>query len=102
MEEDVQSIIGVRDSLGAEDKLTTAWLVIHGAVTLETFDLVAPWITTRGRQFTVESLGYGDHIGMVVRLQVRFLLADYSDMLSPAIDIENPEPFTGQSMQITQ
>ena len=30
---------------------------------------------------------------MVVRLPVRFLWADYSDMLLPITDIEHPEPF---------
>jgi hypothetical protein len=30
---------------------------------------------------------------MVVRLLVRFLWADYSDMLLPITDIEHPEPF---------
>ena len=34
----------------------------------------------------------------VVRLQVRLLLADYSAMLLPTIDIEHPEPFIGQFM----
>jgi hypothetical protein len=35
---------------------------------------------------------------MVVRLQVRLLLADYSDTLLPTIDIEHPEPFIGLFM----
>ena len=32
---------------------------------------------------------------MVIRLLLRFLWADYSDMLLPITDIEHPEPFIG-------
>lgn len=68
--EQIDEIIAARASLPSEDKETTAWLVTEEIVDLETFELVAPYITARGQQFTIESLGYGDHIGMVTRLQV--------------------------------
>ena len=44
--------------------------------------------------------GGGHHGGVImwVRLPVRLLSADYSDMLLPGIDIGNPEPFIGQFM----
>ena len=60
----------MRDSLGAEALSTPAWLVTEGVMDLDTFDQIASSITTRSQQFTIESLGYGDHIGMVTRLQV--------------------------------
>lgn len=68
--EQIDEIIAVRASLPSEDKETTAWLVTEEIVDLETFERVAPYITARGQQFMIESLGYGDHIGMVTRLQV--------------------------------
>ncbi len=68
--EQIDEIIAARASLPSEDKETPAWLVTEEIVDLETFELVAPYITARGQQFEIESLGYGDHIGMVTRLQV--------------------------------
>jgi DNA uptake protein ComE-like DNA-binding protein len=68
--EQVQSILAVRDTLDAETLYTPAWLVTEGVVDVETFDKIAASLTTRSQQFTIESLGYGDHLGMVTRLQV--------------------------------
>ncbi len=69
-EDQVEAILESRERLSSEAKETTAWLLMEEAVDLATFELVAPAITARGQQFTIESLGYGDHIGMVTRLQV--------------------------------
>lgn len=68
--EQVATIVEMRGSLDAEAQATTAWLVTHEVVDKETYAKVAPRITARGQQFTIESLGYADHIGMVSRLQV--------------------------------
>ena len=68
--EQIQSILALRETLGAEALSTPAWLVTGGAVDVETFDKIAANLTSRGQQFSIESLGYGDHIGMVTRLQV--------------------------------
>jgi len=68
--EQIQSILALRETLDAETLSTPAWLVTQGAVDLETFDKIASNLTSRGQQFSIESLGYGDHIGMVTRLQV--------------------------------
>jgi len=43
----------------------------------------------------VVTMGVVIIMDMVVRLPVRFLWADYSDMLLPITDIEHPEPFIG-------
>jgi len=69
-EEKIKAIVDLRGALDSQTKATPAWLVTEQVVDLETFDKIAPQITARGQQFTVESLGYADHIGMVVRLQV--------------------------------
>jgi type II secretory pathway component PulK len=69
-EDQVEAILETRERLSSEMKETTAWLLTEEVVDLATFELVAPVITARGQQFTIESLGYGDHVGMVTRLQV--------------------------------
>lgn len=69
-DEQVASIIDIRQSVGTDDMLTSAWLVINEALDLDTYEKIAPYITARGQQFMIESLGYADHIGMVTRLQV--------------------------------
>ncbi len=68
--EHIDEIIAVRASLASEDKETTAWLMTEEIVDLHTFEVIVPYITARGQQFTIESLGYADHLGMVTRLQV--------------------------------
>ncbi len=69
-EEQIESILEVRARLGSEAKKTTAWLLTEEVVDLETFEQIAPQMTARGQQFTIEALGYADHIGMVTRLEV--------------------------------
>ncbi len=69
-DEQVKGIVETRGSLGAEDLSTTAWLVTEEVLDLETYVNIAPRITARGQQFTIDSLGYADHVGMVTRLQV--------------------------------
>jgi len=66
----IDAIVSVRDALDAATKATPAWLVTQDIVDLETLEKIAPKITARGQQFTIEALGYADHIGMVTRLQV--------------------------------
>jgi len=68
--EQIDALLAARDALDPRTSASTAWLVAEGIVDVETFEKVAPAITARGQQFTIESLGYADHIGMVTRLQV--------------------------------
>lgn len=68
--EQIGRIVATRQSLESDEKVTPAWLVTEEIVDLETFERIAPMITARGQQFTIESLGYADHIGMVTRVQV--------------------------------
>lgn len=68
-EEDVASIVGKRKSLEGPDKLTPAWLVTSGAITPEKFALISNLVTTRSIQFTIDSIGFADHVGSVKRIQ---------------------------------
>lgn len=69
-EEEVAAIIQARDRLSDEDKLTTAWLLTEGVLSLERFKQAEPLLTTKAMQFSVESLGYADHVGLVKRISV--------------------------------
>jgi len=68
--EQIGAILETRVAVLPDDAATTAWLVTQQVLDLETYQKVAPLITSRGRQFTIESIGYADHIGTVCRLQV--------------------------------
>ena len=76
-QEVIELIMEQRDRLSPEDKETPAWLLTEEIVDQATFERLAPMLTARGQQFTIESLGYADHIGMVTRLHV------VVDMLGP-------------------
>ncbi|RJP34973.1 MAG: hypothetical protein C4547_10165, partial [Phycisphaerales bacterium] len=69
-EEQVAAILSIRAGLDSEAKATTAWLVLEDVMDLDEYIEIAPLITARGTQFTVEALGYADFMGMVTRLQV--------------------------------
>ncbi len=69
-EEAIGAIIGMRPELTQEEQFSTAWLVTREILTLEQYQQIAPRITASGLQFTIEALGYGDHVGTVARLQV--------------------------------
>jgi DNA uptake protein ComE-like DNA-binding protein len=68
--EQIGAIVEMRGRVPPEDRATTAWLLTEGVVDPETYVQIAPQITARGQQFTIESLGYADHLGMVTRLHV--------------------------------
>jgi type II secretory pathway component PulK len=76
-EEIAQAIIEARDRLEGEEKASTAWLLEQEVMDAATFVQVSPFITTRAQQFTIESLGHADHMGMISRLEV------VVDMLGP-------------------
>lgn len=68
--EDIGAILQTRRELPEEARATTAWLVTQEVISLETYQKIAPLITARGRQFTIQSIGYADHLGAISRLQV--------------------------------
>jgi type II secretory pathway component PulK len=69
-EEHIQGILASRETLDADTLASTVWLVSEGVMDVTAYEKVAPHITARGQQFTIESVGYADHMGMVTRLQV--------------------------------
>lgn len=69
-DDEIATIVELRESLTEEGRATTAWLVTEGILPLERYERLARYITSRGQQFTIESLGYADHVGTVTRLQV--------------------------------
>ena len=76
-DEQVEAILVARGGLTGEEKMSTGWLVTQEVLDVETFALIAPHITARGQQFTIDVLGFADHVGMVTRTQV------VVDMLGP-------------------
>ena len=54
-----QQIVGVRGNLDAQTKATTAWLVSQNIVDAQTFQNIAPLLTTRGYQFHLHCVGFG-------------------------------------------
>jgi hypothetical protein len=68
--EQISAIVATREALDSEEKETTTWLLTEEVLDLDTYEAVAPMITARGQQFRIEALGYGDHIGMVTRIEV--------------------------------
>ncbi|MEE9295863.1 MAG: hypothetical protein V3W34_13000 [Phycisphaerae bacterium] len=66
-EEDIDAILEARGELGPEQKRSTGW--VAPIVGVDKFVAIAPLITTRGSRFHVEVMGYGDHVGTMVRLE---------------------------------
>ena len=69
-ETQINAIMATREALGSDAKRTPAWLLTEEVLDLDTFERIAGSITARGQQFSIEALGYADHIGMVTRYQV--------------------------------
>jgi hypothetical protein len=74
--EQIQQVVNTRDQLSDEEKISPGWLINQGIMTPQELALFTGpqlntlHIITQSWQFTVESVGYGDHVGMVCRLQV--------------------------------
>ncbi len=58
-----------RASISGPIKGTTAWLVTEKILNAAQYAAVQNEITGRSRQFTIQSIGFGDHLGLYVRLQ---------------------------------
>ena len=65
----VDAIVGKRGGLAGEKLATTAWLVTEGVLDATTFQAVSSYLTSRSMQFSVESLGYRDGLGIQARIQ---------------------------------
>ncbi|MBN1344493.1 MAG: general secretion pathway protein GspK [Phycisphaerae bacterium] len=73
--EQIEQLVAARRGLSDEEKVSPGWLLNAGIMTPEELaeftgaQLNRLRIVTQSWQFTVESVGYGDHVGMVSRLQ---------------------------------
>jgi type II secretory pathway component PulK len=67
--EAIPTLLQKRAALVAPIASTPAWLVTEKVVTPEQYKLFAKQVTGRSRQFTVESIGFGDHTGVFSRLE---------------------------------
>ena len=65
----ITEIITRRATLTSEAKATPAWLFIEQLADDATLSELMSDITARGHQFTIESLGFADHVGTITRLQ---------------------------------
>lgn len=88
-DETIDAILVARDTIDPEVAKSASWVVTEGVIEdVSAFDGFAAYVTGRGRQFTIESLGYADHTGMMTRLQV-------------VIDMIGPIPQTLYARDIT-
>jgi len=69
-EQEAESIVSQRKQVHGDDKKTTAWLVTGGILDYEKFALVSNSLTSRSSQFTIDSIGFADHVGATCRLRV--------------------------------
>lgn len=73
--EQIEQIVSARSQLSDIEKISPAWLINEDIMTPEELakftgpQLNGLRIVTQSWQFTVESVGFGDHVGMVCRLQ---------------------------------
>jgi len=68
-DDQVDAIVEQREQASAEDKLTLAWLVNQNVLEPKTFAMVSNQLTTRSLQFTVEVVGFADHLALAKRIQ---------------------------------
>lgn len=68
--ERIPLILQKRAQISEIARTSTAWLVTEKILDAQEYRAVEKYITGRGRQFTVESIGFADHTGVFTRLQV--------------------------------
>ncbi len=68
-DKEIEGIISLRNRLDKETTKTIAWLVTQNVMDIDKFKKVAPILTARSYQFSVETIGYCDNIDIQVRLQ---------------------------------
>ncbi len=71
-EEDVEAIVSGRARLSGDDKATPAWLLTQGVISERRFRELLPRLTTQSSTFSVDSLGFADHVGTVKRMATVF------------------------------
>ncbi len=86
------AIVAARRELDAKSLRTTAWPLTTGAVSASVFRAIAPSITTKAYQYTVEVVGYADHSKQTRRMQ--WLI----EMIGPLAQIRYHRDLTGLGM----
>ncbi len=67
--DDVTGIVNARREMDDEERKSLNWLTTRAGISPSTFSEAAPYLTTRAEQWTVESIGYATHLGIITRLQ---------------------------------
>lgn len=67
-EEEVNAIVSARGGLSGDDKRTPAWLLTQGLVSERKFRKLLPKLTSGSATFSVDSVGFADHVGTTKRL----------------------------------
>jgi len=67
-EQEVGAIVSNRGGLSGDDKRTPAWLLTQGLVSERTFRRVLPRITASSSTFSVDAVGFADHVGVTKRI----------------------------------
>jgi type II secretory pathway component PulK len=65
----IPMIIQKRDTVTGPIKSTIGWLLTEQILDTHAFSKIENQITARGRQFSIESIGFADHVGVFSRLQ---------------------------------
>lgn len=66
--QEVESIVSGRSGLSGDDRKTVAWVLTEGLISERKFRKLLPRITTGSATFSVESVGFADHVGATKRL----------------------------------
>lgn len=70
-EGDADAIISTRERLDSTEKATTAWLMTQNVLSdPKKYATISSHITARSIQFTIDAIGFADHVGVAKRIQV--------------------------------
>lgn len=67
--EQAENLYARRSQIPGPEKATPGWLVSNGVLDAQTFALISNQITSRSIQFTIDSIGFADHVGTFKRIQ---------------------------------
>ncbi len=86
------AMVAARRELDAKTLRTTAWPLTTGTISAPVFRAIAPAITTKAYQYTVEVVGYADHSKQMRRME--WLI----EMIGPLAQIRYHRDLTGLGM----
>ncbi len=71
-DEEVLAIVDARRELAPEERSTPAWLLTRGVLDEYQFRRILDKLATKSSVFTIECVGYADHVGVVERINTVF------------------------------